>query len=386
MLGVAFLAMVCSLNLQGYMSDKATSFERKFHFPLLSQFAQKGALFDPDQEAYFGVLTYVPVVLHVFTIRKLNDFYSLVAYGLTHLENHKFTRDFEDAMIAKRFIFEAFDCYIAPFYVAFVQQDIRKLRSELIQVYVADSVRRVVLETLVPLATKVWQQRQRQVAYGKLKKEDDNGSSVDTSEEAGIVAELQDPVYDEFDDFLEMVLEFGYITLFASAFPLAGALSICCNILEMKSDFFKLVWVYQRPWASRSADLGTWGIVLKVIVIMAVLSNAMLLAMSEQLAQWFPDLYRAADEVDVATGLVAQTLDADGSSEMVVRGGSGRYVVLLAVFVEHVVGAAVILLWNMLPTRPEWVADEISRLEKHKEKSARRLQKAVLQKAENVKE
>eukprot|EP00971_Amphidinium_carterae_P148073 2934648-Amphidinium_carterae.2 len=78
----------------------------------------------------------------------------------------------------------------------------------------------------------------------------------------------------------------------------------------MKSDLFKLVWVYQRPlafrttekpgklsWvdlARRTGDLGTWGFVLKSIVVLSVLSNAMLFAMSEQLAQWFPHLYRVA--------------------------------------------------------------------------------------------
>ena len=51
--------------------------------------------------------------------------------------------------------------------------------------------------------------------------------------------------YEQFDDFLEMVIEFGYITLFASAFPLAGVLSLCCNLVEIKSDLFKLARIYQ---------------------------------------------------------------------------------------------------------------------------------------------
>ena len=44
--------------------------------------------------------------------------------------------------MAKRFMFEAFDCYVALFYVGFVQQDIRKLRQELMCLYGVDSLRR----------------------------------------------------------------------------------------------------------------------------------------------------------------------------------------------------------------------------------------------------
>mmetsp|Transcript_22090 Transcript_22090/g.50505 ORF Transcript_22090/g.50505 Transcript_22090/m.50505 type:complete len:755 (-) Transcript_22090:46-2310(-) len=370
MLGVAFFIMVCSLNLQGYMSEEATNFERLFHFPALAKLAKKGAIFDPEQERYFGALTYVPVLLHVLTIRKLNDIYSRVAQALTQLENHKLVRDYEDAMIAKRFLFDAFDCYIAPFYVAFVMQDVRKLRSELIQVYVVDSLRRVFLETLLPLAHKLWARRKKRSAYGAAKKSDD-------ADAAHALVQLQDPVYDEFDDFLEMVLEFGYITLFASAFPLAGVLSIICNIIEMKSDLFKLVWVYQRPLAFRTGDLGTWGFVLKSIVVLSVLSNAMLFAMSEQLAQWFPHLYRVAQEVDVQRGMVAHITDADGDADLVVRRGFGRYVVLIAVAVEHLVAVGILIAWNVIPSRPEWVSDEIARMEKHKEKNLRRLQKSI---------
>merc|ERR1711972_1254786 len=69
--------------------------------------------------------------------------------------------------------------------------------------------------------------------------------------------------YEQYDDFLEMVIEFGYITLFASAFPLAGLLSVACNLIEIKSDLFKLTRLYKRPEASRAANIGTWAKVLQ---------------------------------------------------------------------------------------------------------------------------
>ena len=79
--------------------------------------------------------------------------------------------------------------------------------------------------------------------------------------------------YEQFDDYLEMVIEFGYVTLFASAFPLASILSIACNWVELKADLFKLTHVVRRPEAFQADSLGTWDTVLEGMVWMSVITN-----------------------------------------------------------------------------------------------------------------
>merc|ERR1712080_753342 len=109
--------MICSLNLQGYMEEHVTTLERLFYIPFLAQFSKPGAIFDPDQTEMLGLLTFIPVVLHVVTIMKLNELYRHVVEWLTVNENHRLVQEHENSLIAKRFFFEAFDCYIALFYV-----------------------------------------------------------------------------------------------------------------------------------------------------------------------------------------------------------------------------------------------------------------------------
>lgn len=53
------------------------------------------------------------------------------------------------------------------------------------------------------------------------------------------------------------VLQFGFVTLFASAFPLAALLAFINNVIEMRSDLFKLTYALQRPHASRAENIGT---------------------------------------------------------------------------------------------------------------------------------
>ncbi|CAE7326990.1 rps11 [Symbiodinium sp. KB8] len=178
---------------------------------------------------------------------------------------------------------------------------------------------------------------------------------------------LDQPEYEQFDDFLEMVIEFGYVTLFASAFPLAGVMSIVSNLIEMKSDMFKLALVYQRPMPHRASNIGIWRTLLHVIVAFSVATNVMIFTMSEQFASWAPGLYREASIHDVHGGLLAQATDATtGTADLVMRQGSGRYVIFFATVLEHVVGLAVLIVMAAIPREPEWVYSEILRTKRFK--------------------
>ena len=54
-----------------------------------------------------------------------------------------------------------------------------------------------------------------------------------------------------FDDYLEMFIQFGYVTLFSSAYPLAGLCALLNNLIEVRSDAFKLCFIHQRPFPER---------------------------------------------------------------------------------------------------------------------------------------
>jgi len=64
--------------------------------------------------------------------------------------------------------------------------------------------------------------------------------------------------YHTFDDYLEMIMTFGYITLFASAFPLASTISAVFIYFESRSDLFKLERLLRRPLATKSNSIGSW--------------------------------------------------------------------------------------------------------------------------------
>ncbi len=88
------------------------------------------------------------------------------------------------------------------------------------------------------------------------------------------------PQYDSFDDYAQMLMQFGYVTFFSWAFPLAPACALINNLIEMRSDGFKLCHLAQRPLAFKSGGIGVWYNVLVAMSMLAVLTNCAHLALS----------------------------------------------------------------------------------------------------------
>ena len=198
MLNVAFWIMILSLNMQGYINPKNHP-ERwhennvhPFHWPGFSRLAEPGAIFDIES----SWRSLIPVALHVATISTLNTLYRIVATRLTRWENHQTQLAFSNSLILKRFLFEAFDCYVALFYLAFYERNIDKLGSELVSVFNLDTVRRVALECLVPMIMQRLAKKNRKEKCETYKKTDDSTASKYTP--LADQAELDE--YEQFDE------------------------------------------------------------------------------------------------------------------------------------------------------------------------------------------
>lgn len=61
-----------------------------------------------------------------------------------------------------------------------------------------------------------------------------------------------------YDDYLEMFVQFGYVVLFSSVYPIAAFWAVLNNILEIRADAFKLCMVFQRPMGRKVKDIGAW--------------------------------------------------------------------------------------------------------------------------------
>ncbi|XP_038633593.1 anoctamin-8 isoform X2 [Scyliorhinus canicula] len=137
---------------------------------------------------------------------------------------------------------------------------------------------------------------------------------------------------DTFQDYQEMFIQFGYVVLFSSAFPLAAMCALINNVIEIRSDAFKLCTGSQRPFGQRVDSIGQWQNVMEAIGVLAIIVNCYLIGQCGQLQRLFPSL----------------------SSEMAI---------ILVVILEHFAFLLKYVLKIAIPDVPAWVAEEMAKLE-----------------------
>merc|ERR1739844_581484 len=85
-----------------------------------------------------------------------------------------------------------------------------------------------------------------------------------------------------FYEYLEMVIQYGFITIFVSAFPLAPLFALLNNVLELRLDAKKLIVLHRRPVAFRVRDIGVWLHIMESLGRIAVVTNAFIIAFTSE--------------------------------------------------------------------------------------------------------
>ncbi|XP_026149113.1 anoctamin-9 isoform X2 [Mastacembelus armatus] len=83
-----------------------------------------------------------------------------------------------------------------------------------------------------------------------------------------------------FNEFLEMVIQFSFTTIFVAAFPLAPLLALINNIFEIRLDAIKMVRLERRLVPRKTNDIGVWTKVLEAIGVLAVMANGLVIGVS----------------------------------------------------------------------------------------------------------
>ncbi|XP_020033831.2 anoctamin-8 [Castor canadensis] len=146
---------------------------------------------------------------------------------------------------------------------------------------------------------------------------------------------------DTFQDYQEMFVQFGYVVLFSSAFPLAALCALVNNLIEIRSDAFKLCTGLQRPFGQRVESIGQWQKAMEAMGVLAIMVNCYLIGQCGQLQRLFPWLSPEAAIVSV-------------------------------VVLEHFALLLKYLIHVAIPDIPGWVAEEMAKLEYQRREAFKR--------------
>lgn len=239
---------------------------------------------------YYQQFVIVPSIIYSILVFIVNMYYRKLATFLTEwgkcinyttkinltymflIENHRTQSQYDRHRVTKLVLFEFVNNFMSLFYIAFIIRDMDMLRNQLQIMLIISQAINNLQEAILPLALKYlkdsteklsiksYRKNQALIMEPKLFKEiklPEINSDDTRIRCANIEGEMED--YEgTYDDYLELFIQFGYVFLFSSVYPVAAFWAVLNNVLEIRADAFKLCKIYQRPMCRKVKDIGAW--------------------------------------------------------------------------------------------------------------------------------
>ncbi|CAL4077774.1 unnamed protein product, partial [Meganyctiphanes norvegica] len=354
------------------------------------------AFITQNSYSYASLISYAPKMLMALVISFFDEAYTKVALWLNDMENYRLEETYQNHLITKLAVFRFVNSFLALFYIAFYRQDM-----ELLKEHVATTLKRIYNPIIINITRLYLPQSFQKLKLAKLsfdlygalspseedkpqewpqerKTQDENTIKEPTTEEAQKKEDIDEemkaeilkskegtaPLYrgcsrnrlvgqaevesnmsryeGTFEDYLEMFIQFGYVLLFSSAFPLAASCALLNNLIEIRSDAFKLCCVFQRPFGQRVQSIGVWQDAMELMGVVGIVVNCMLIGMSGQVHRMFPEM-------------------------------STTQTILLIIVLEHIMIAVKYGISYAIPDIPEWVAKEMAKVKFQRREALRRV-------------
>uniref|UniRef100_A0A8C9BNZ1 Anoctamin n=1 Tax=Phocoena sinus TaxID=42100 RepID=A0A8C9BNZ1_PHOSS len=245
-------------------------------------------------------VTATAVIINLVVILILDEIYGAVAKWLTKIEVPKTEQTFEERLVLKAFLLKFVNAYSPIFYVAFFKG--RFVGRPGSYVYVFDGYRMeecapggclmelCIQLSIIMLGKQLVQNNVFEIGVPKIKKlfrklkgETEPGeadSACSKHPEQWDLDYSLEPYTGLTPEYMEMIIQFGFVTLFVASFPLAPVFALLNNVIEVRLDAKKFVTELRRPDAVRTKDIGIWFDILSGIGKFSVIINAFVIAVT----------------------------------------------------------------------------------------------------------
>ncbi|MCJ8733666.1 hypothetical protein PDJAM_G00226270 [Pangasius djambal] len=250
---------------------------------------------NPDHEAKANVrvtVTTTAVIINLLVVLVLDEIYGAVAAWITELEIPKTEAAFEEHLILKTFLLKSMNAFAPVFYVAFfkgrfagrpgdyvyVFKDFRMEELGMIMLG-KQLIQNNVFEIAIPKLKKMYRKYKEEKEGGEKKKKDKDPNRPRYRWDLDYQLE---PYQGLSPEYMEMIIQYGFVTLFVASFPLAPVFALLNNVIEIRLDAAKFVTEIRRPDAVRAKEIGIWYNILSGISKFAVITNAFVISFTSE--------------------------------------------------------------------------------------------------------
>ncbi|XP_045685248.1 anoctamin-6 isoform X1 [Phyllostomus hastatus] len=236
-------------------------------------------------------------LINFIIIMILNIIYEKVAIMITDFELPRTQTDYENSLTMKMFLFQFVNYYSSCFYIAFFKGKfvghpgdlvywlgkyrneecdpggcLLELTTQLIIIMSGKAIWNNIQEVLLPWVKNLFGRYCSASSSEKITPRWEQDYHLQPMGRLGL-----------FYEYLEMIIQFGFVTLFVASFPLAPLLALVNNILEIRVDAWKMTTQYRRMVPEKAQDIGAWQPIMQGIAILAVVTNAMIIAFTSDM-------------------------------------------------------------------------------------------------------
>uniref|UniRef100_A0A8C4JSN3 Anoctamin n=1 Tax=Dromaius novaehollandiae TaxID=8790 RepID=A0A8C4JSN3_DRONO len=236
-------------------------------------------------------------VISFIVIMILNIIYEKVAIMITDFELPRTQTDYENSLTTKMFLFQFVNYYSSCFYIAFFKGKfvgypgnpvywlgkyrneecdpggcLLELTTQLAIIVGGKAIWNNIQEVLLPWVKNLIGRYCAAARSEKIVPRWEHDYHLQPIGKLGL-----------FYEYLEMVIQFGFVTLFVASFPLAPLLALINNMLEIRLDAWKMTTQFRRIVPQKAQDIGAWQPIMQGIAILAVVTNAMIIAFTSDM-------------------------------------------------------------------------------------------------------
>ncbi|KAA8592006.1 hypothetical protein FQN60_017380 [Etheostoma spectabile] len=205
-------------------------------------------------------------IINLVVIIILDEVYAAIARWLTTLEVPKTDKSFEDRLIFKTFILKFVNAFTPIVYLAFFRGSFPLTVLPWLWLPTTCAHAGCLMELCIQLCITMLGKQliQNNLFEIGIPKRSDLDSKQEEELNRSLHRHEKDHILGPFvglsPEYMEMIIQFGMVTLFVASFPLAPLFALLNNIIEIRLDAKKFVMELRRPIAAKAKDIGRSGL------------------------------------------------------------------------------------------------------------------------------
>ncbi|KAF7722025.1 hypothetical protein EC973_003747 [Apophysomyces ossiformis] len=232
------------------------------------------------------ILHYAPTIGYALLVPTMSNLYSDWVRVLNNWEMHKTETSWDRAYTQKIFIANFLVGYLSLFITAWVyipfgdhvlpylvefnishshqKVDFQRLRSQLVYFVVTGQLIGFATEMVLPYVLARVMPEAKKITDKVTGSNETAPVNAEVTSEAEakflkkIHREVDLPEYNIYTDYVEMVIQFGYVSMFSTVWPLTAVCCMLNNWVELRGDAVKICKYTRRPIPLRAEGVGPW--------------------------------------------------------------------------------------------------------------------------------